>query len=312
LVNTTNQNVLQVSNLTKIYGFEYKFAGKTLGQHVVGASNVSFDVKKGEIFGFLGPNGAGKSTTMRSILDYLKIQSGTISVLGLDHHQNALSIRKRIGYLPGELGLYDNFSGEELLKYTDSLRPVNKEFLQVLKSLFRVNLKQKIKSLSTGNRHQVGLILALASKPEFLILDEPTSGLDPLMASNFHKILRNLKKEGTTTFLCSHDLAEVQEVCDRVAIIKDGKIILVESVNDLRNKSIQNVQINFSNSVALKENELKKLESVISIEKSNDDTINLKIKGDPNELLNWLSKHKIQRLSIEDASLEDIFLQYYK
>lgn len=307
-----NQNVLQVSNLTKIYGFEYKFAGKTFGKYVVGTTDVSFEVKKGEIFGFLGPNGSGKSTTMRSILDYLTIQSGKISVLGLDHHQNALSIRKRIGYLPGELGLYDNFTGNELLKYTESFRPANKEFLKELKSLFKVNLNQKIKSLSTGNKQQVGLILALASKPEFLILDEPISGLDPLMASNFHKILRNLKKEGITVFLCSHDLTEVQTVCDRVAIIKNGKIILVESVNDLRNKSIQNVQINFSDSNIPKENELKKLESVISVEKSINDTINLKIKGDPGELLDWLSKQNIQRLSIEDASLEDIFLQYYK
>lgn len=308
----SNQNVLQVSNLSKIYGFEYKFAGKTFGNYVIGTTDVSFEVKKGEIFGFLGPNGSGKSTTMRSILDYLTIQSGKISVLDLDHHQNALSIRKRIGYLPGELGLYDNFTGNELLKYTESFRPANKEFLKELKSLFKVNLNQRTKSLSTGNKQQVGLILALASKPEFLILDEPISGLDPLMASNFHKILRNLRKDGITTFLCSHDLAEVQAVCDRVAIIKNGKIILIESVSNLRNKSIQNVQINFSNSIGSKEIELKKIESVISVEKSINDTLNLKIKGDPSELLDWLSKQKIQRLSIEDASLEDIFLQYYK
>lgn len=308
----SNRNVLQVSNLSKIYGFEYKFAGKKFGNYIIGTTDVSFEVKKGEIFGFLGPNGSGKSTTMRSILDYLTIQSGKISVLDLDHHQNALSIRKRIGYLPGELGLYDNFTGNELLKYTESFRPANKEFLEELKSLFKVNLNQKTKSLSTGNKQQVGLILALASKPEFLILDEPISGLDPLMASNFHKILRNLRKEGITTFLCSHDLAEVQAVCDRVAIIKNGKIILIESVSNLRNKSIQNVQINFSNSIGSKEIELKKIESVISVEKSINDTLNLKIKGDPSELLDWLSKQKIQRLSIEDASLEDIFLQYYK
>jgi len=311
-VNKTNQIVLQVSNLTKIYGYEYKFGGKIIGRRIAGASDVTFDVKKGEIFGFLGPNGAGKTTTMRSIMDYLRIQVGTISVLGLDHHRNALSIRKRLGYLPDDFGLYDNFSGEELLNYTDSLRHANKEFLQKLKSIFRVDLKQKIKSLSTGNRQQVGLLLALASKPELLILDEPTSGLDPLMASNFHKILKNLKKEGITIFLSSHDLTEVQAVCDRVAIIKDGKIILVESVHELRTKSIQNVRINFSNSATRKENEIKKLKSVISVEKSNDGTLNLKIKGDSNELISWLSRHEIHRLTIEDASLEDIFLQYYR
>ena len=305
-------SVLTVSNLTKMYGFKHSFRGKTFGQQVLGACDVSFDIKKGEIFGFLGPNGSGKTTTMRAILDYLRIQSGTITVFGLDHHKNALSIRQKIGYLPGDLGLYNNFSGEELLKYTGSFRHIETEFLQELKSVFRVNLTQKIKSLSKGNRQQVGLLLSLASKPEFLILDEPTSGLDPLMASNFHKILRSLKKEGVTTFLSSHDLTEVQAVCDRVAIIKDGRIILVESVNDLRTKSIQNIQISFSNSNLPNKNELKKIKSVISVEKSSDGVLNLKIKGDSNELIRWLSKYEIQRLTIEDASLEDIFMQYYK
>ncbi|MHA2289247.1 MAG: ABC transporter ATP-binding protein, partial [Promethearchaeota archaeon] len=180
------------------------------------------------MFGFLGPHGAGKTTTIRCILDYLKMQSGRISVFGLDHHLDALEIRKRIGYIPGDLALFKNFTGNELIDFYSAFRPVDPVFLKELRSKFRVDLSLKIKSLSSGNRQQVGIILALAAKPDFLVLDEPTSGLDPLMTANFHRILKTLKKEGHTIFLSSHDLAEVQSVCDRVGIIRDGRMILIE------------------------------------------------------------------------------------
>ncbi|MFX0211350.1 MAG: AAA family ATPase, partial [Candidatus Hodarchaeota archaeon] len=185
-------------------------------------------------------------------------------------------------------------------------------FLKKLKSIFRVDLTLKIKALSSGNRQQVGLIAALASKPELLILDEPTSGLDPLMAAKFHKILKQLKKEEITTFLSSHDLAEVQAVCDRVGIIKDGKMILVENVEDLRSKSMQDVKIKFASSAIPSKEEFDALDSVLSIEKTNETTFTLKIKEDVNELLKLLTKYQIERLTIEEATLEEIFLQFYE
>jgi len=304
--------VLQVSNLTKIYGREFSLGGWKTGRRVVGAQDVTFSVKKGEIFGFLGPNGAGKTTTMRAILDFLIIQNGTITVFGLDHHRDALAIRERIGYVPGDLALYENFTGNELIEYFNHFRPVDRVFLEELKSVFRVDLTLKVKSLSTGNRQQVGLILALAPKPDFLILDEPTAGLDPLMAANVHRILKELKAEGKTIFLSSHDLAEVQSVCDRIGIIKEGKMILVETMENLITKFLQNVRIRFSSSNVPDEEDFRKLDSVISVERNNERTFTLKIKEDVNELLRWLTDYEIERLALEDATLEEIFLQYYE
>lgn len=172
---SSSETVLEVSNLTKIYGRELGLGGRRVGRRVVGARDVSFSVRRGEIFGFLGPNGAGKTTVMRSILDYLHIQEGTITVFGMDHHRDALKIRKRIGYVPGDLSLYENFTGNELIDYYGGFRPVDPEDIEELRSVFRVDLTLNVKALSSGNRQQVGLILALASKPDFLILDEPTS-----------------------------------------------------------------------------------------------------------------------------------------
>jgi ABC-2 type transport system ATP-binding protein len=306
----TEETILEVSHLTKIYGRETTIAGRKFGRRVVGARDVSFSVRRGEIFGFLGPNGAGKTTTMRAILDYLHIQEGSITVFGMAHHRNALEIRERIGYIPGDLALYGNFTGEELIEYYDGFRPVDREFLKELRSVFRADLSLNVKSLSSGNRQQVGLILALASKPDFL-LDEPTSGLDPLMAASAHRLFKELKAEGKTIFLSSHDLAEVQAVCDRIGIIKEGEMILVEEVENLVSKFLQNVRVSFTSEVPDLVT-LEAIDSVISVEAEDEDTLLLKVREDINELLRFLTRYELDRLSIEDATLEEIFLQYYQ
>jgi len=308
---SSSETILEVSNLTKIYGRELGLGGRRVGRRVVGARDVSFSVRRGEIFGFLGPNGSGKTTVMRSILDYLHIQEGTITVFGMDHHRDALKIRRRIGYVPGDLSLYENFTGNELIDYYGGFRPVDPEYIEELRSVFRVDLTLNVKALSSGNRQQVGLILALASKPDFLILDEPTSGLDPLMAANAHRLLKELKAEGKTIFLSSHDLAEVQAVCDRIGIIKEGEMILVEEVENLVSKFLQNVRVSFTSEIPDLET-LEAIDSVISVEAEDEDTLLLKVKEDINELLKVLTRYEIDRLSIEDATLEEIFLQYYQ
>ena len=308
----SSEIVLQVSNLTKEYGYEFGLRGKKIGQKVIGAQDVSFTVKKGEIFGFLGPNGAGKTTTMRAILDYLKIRTGAVSIFGLDHHTDRLAIRKRIGYVPGDMALFDNFTGEELLQYFGKFRSIDPDFLTELRENFRVKLNKKIKSLSKGNRQQVGLIASLASKPEFLILDEPTSGLDPLMTANFHKIFKSLIDQGFTIFLSSHDLAEVQAICDRVGIIKEGKMILVENVKKLKNKFLQKAAITFEGSSMPSQSDFEKLKTVISVEKTNESTFSLEIREGVGELIKLLAKYEVKRFTCEDASLEEIFLQYYQ
>lgn len=308
----STETILQVSNLTKVYGREFGLGGKKFGQRVVGAQEVSFTVKKGEIFGFLGPNGAGKTTTIRAILDYLNIQTGTVTIFGLDHHTKRREIRKRIGYVPGDMSLFDNFSGEEILEYFGKFRSIDPDFLAELRSNFRVKLHKKIGSLSKGNRQQVGLIASLASKPDLLILDEPSSGLDPLMTANFHKILKSLKDQGFTIFLSSHNLAEVQAICDRVGIIKEGKMILVESVEELKNKFLQKATIKFDSSTMPSQSDFEQLETVISVEKTNETTFSLKIREGVGELIKLLANYEIKRFSCEDASLEEIFLQYYQ
>jgi len=313
MINSNSETILKVSNITKIYGRELNLGRrKLIGSRVVGAEDVSFSVKKGEIFGFLGPNGAGKTTTMRVILDYLKNQSGKVTVFGFDHHEDRFEIRKRIGYIPGDLELFDNFTGEELLEYFGKFRQIDQEFLQVLRANFKVNLKKKIKSLSKGNRQQAGLIAVIASKPDFLILDEPTSGLDPLMTANFHKILKKLQSEGITIFLSSHDLAEVQAICDRVGIIKEGKMVLVEAVEDLKTKFLQNVQVMFEKSNMPTEDDFKQLDTVISVKKLANDTFKLQIGKNVGSVLKYVSQFGILRFTCEDASLEEIFLQYYE
>jgi ABC-2 type transport system ATP-binding protein len=209
------------------------------------------------------------------------------------------------------MALFDNFTGEELLQYFSKFRPIDEDFLKELRQYFRVKLRKKIKSLSTGNRQQAGLMAAIASKPDLLILDEPTSGLDPLMTANFHKVLRKLREEGFTIFLSSHDLAEVQAVCDRIGIIKEGKMILVESVEDLKTKFLQKVTVKFNGTAIPSEEEIKQLGTVISVEKKKN-TFVLQIKENVNELIKWLARYDVKRFTCEDASLEEIFLQYYK
>lgn len=310
--NDISKPILQVSHVTKVYGREYNFIGKKIGRRVVGADDVSFTVNSGEIFGFLGPNGAGKTTTMRCILDYLKMQEGSITIFGLDHHEDALKIREDIGYIPGDLSLFKNFTGEELVSYFDNFRPINREFLKELRTLFRVDLSLKVKALSSGNRQQVGIIVALASKPDFLILDEPTSGLDPLMTANFHRVLKKLRNEGKTIFLSSHDLAEVQAVCNRVGIIREGKIILIEEVENLREKFVQHVIVKFDPSNIPTLTDFPGDETIISVEQIKKTVFNLTISKDINPFIQWLRNYHINRLTIEDASLEEIFLQYYE
>jgi len=306
------ENTIEVSNLTKYYNQRFSIAGKTFGQTVRGTENVSFFVQRGEIFGFLGPNGAGKTTTIRSMLGYLHPQAGTITILGMDHADDAMKIRERIGYIPGDLALYRNYTGEELIRFFDKLRPMDESMMVELRAMFKVNLSQRIKKLSSGNRQQVALILAVGPNPELLIMDEPTLGLDPLIVSKFHGLLRRLSQAGTTIFLSSHDLTEVQAVCDRVGIIRDGIMVEVESVEGLRNKAVQNMTLQFYDSQGKQALEvIEALKTLADLHVAENGIMNLTIKGDVNEVIRLISRAQVKRITLEDAPLEEIFLQYY-
>ncbi|MHA1945575.1 MAG: ATP-binding cassette domain-containing protein [Candidatus Hodarchaeales archaeon] len=302
---------LQVSNLTKIYGKEFQLGSRRFGRRVVAVDDVSFTVKKGEIFGFLGPNGAGKTTTIRSILGYLNIKSGTIKINSMDYLKNALEIKKFVGHVRSEIALYGNFTGEELITYFGKFKPIDEKFLKKLKSTFKVDLTLNFKSMSTGNRQQVIIIVALASNPDFVILDEPSSGLDPLMADRFHNLLLEMKDNGKTIFLSSHNLPEVQAICDRVGIIRKGKMIVVEKTKELRNKSMQIMNVEFTDGQDPDLEEFQAVPNVYSVEKRAN-TFHIKVKEDVNELMKYVTARRIKRITLEDSSLEDIFLTYYK
>ncbi|MFX0208958.1 MAG: ATP-binding cassette domain-containing protein [Candidatus Hodarchaeota archaeon] len=308
----TTKNVLQVENLTKIYGREFQLGSRKVGRRIVAVDNASFSVKKGEIFGFLGPNGAGKTTAIRSILGYLTIKAGTITINGLDYRKDGLKIRQNIGYIPGDVTLYSNFTGKELINYFNEFRPTDAAFLKKLRTIFKVDLSLKIRSMSSGNRQQTMIIVSLASNPDILILDELSSGLDPLMAARFHDLLREMRDQGKTIFLSSHDLAEVQAICDRVGIIRKGKIIVVEAVKELRRKSIQNLNVEFMKGEVPDIDAIKTLPNVISVEKRDGTAFHITVKEDVNDLLKLVTSRRIKRMTLEDSSLEEIFLEYYR
>ena len=230
----SDEFAIRIAHLTKDYGHEH------------GVFDLDLDVRRGEILGFLGPNGAGKSTTMRLLLDLIKPTSGSATLLGLDSRADSLEIRRRVGFLPGELALYPMLSGAEMLDYLAELRGgVDREVRDALAERFDADLGRRIRDLSTGNRQKLGLIQAFMHEPELLILDEPIAGLDPLVQQSFHALLREVAAQGRTVFLSSHTLSEVERVADRVAMLRRGRLVLVDSLAGLREVAVQRLEIEF-------------------------------------------------------------------
>ena len=284
---------IEIRELTKYYG-------KTRG-----IDHISFDVDEGAFFGFIGPNGAGKSTTIRTLLGLLKPTSGSAYVLGNDIESDQATLLKEIGYLPSEAMFYEGMRVRELLKLAADVRGLDctKEAKQLCERL-RLDYNQKIEELSFGNRKKVGIIAALQHQPKLLILDEPTSGLDPLMQKEFFDILGERNQNGTTIFLSSHILSEVQRNCTKAAIIRGGRIIVCDSVETLAKTNAKRVQIRGKI-------ELGHLEGMRD-RKDSMDGVSFLYSGDMNPLLQCLSQGKIQDLSISDSDLEEIFLHYYE
>ena len=215
-------NAIEVRELRKKYGSFEALKG------------IGLEVHTGEIFGFLGPNGAGKSTTIRILLDEIRATGGTARLLGLDSRRDAVEIHRRLGYLPSDLSLYPAMTGAQTLRFFAQLRGgVDQDYIDELRQRFDANLDKRVGELSSGNRQKVGLIAALMHKPELIIMDEPNAGLDPLVQHEFHQVLREIVAEGRTVFLSSHTLSEVQQVADRVGIIRAGRLVAVENVADL-------------------------------------------------------------------------------
>ncbi len=288
---------IALETLTKYYGRQR------------GVLDLTLEVQAGEIFGFLGPNGAGKTTTIRLLLDFIRPTRGQARIFGLDVRLHSASVHSRCGYLPGDLALYETMTGQELLRYFAALRgKVDWTYVQQLTERFEVELKRPIRTLSRGNKQKVGLLQALMHRPELLILDEPTNGLDPLMQIAFYQLLQELRAEGVTVFFSSHNLPEIERVCDRVGIIREGRLIAVESISALKQRALRHVTIEFGTAVPLAAfNTLPGVREA----KLEGNRLSCTVSGSPEALLKVAAQFPVQDLLSYEASLEDIFLTYY-
>ncbi|MBQ8039551.1 MAG: ABC transporter ATP-binding protein [Lachnospiraceae bacterium] len=283
---------IETNNLTKYYGKSR------------GIVDLNLTVKKGEFFGFIGPNGAGKSTTIRTLLGLIKCSSGSGLVLGLDIEKDKEKILERIGYLPSETTFYTGMRVRDVLKFSADLRKKDcSEEAKILCDRLQLDTTKKVDELSFGNKKKVGIVCALQHRPELLILDEPTSGLDPLMQREFFKILQERNAEGTTIFLSSHILAEVQRNCTRAGIIREGKLIACDSVEALSQTNAKRVHV--QGNVCIDE-----LEGVRDLRQT-ENGMTFLYGGDINQLLHVFTKQEIQDLSISEPDLEEIFMHYY-
>lgn len=287
--------VINVQNLKKSFG-------KTKA-----VDGISFDVEEGEIVGFLGPNGAGKTTAIRCMMDFLRPSEGSIEIFGFDAQKDSEKLKNDIGHLSSESTLYNSWTGQEHIDFLEKIRGVSQLDEELIKNL-KFDSRKKVSTLSTGNRRKLSLILALMHEPKLLILDEPTVGLDPLLQNYINEILKSQAAKGNTVFMSSHNLPEVEKVCDRVIVLKTGKIVTTETIKALRSKKIYTIYAYFEGEVP--KNQLTAESQLI---KEFTGGVALKVRGDIKPLLVKLSGYKnLKDLEISHASLEEVFMEFYK
>lgn len=294
-------SAIRLDKLTKYYGKNR------------GIKDLSLEVEEGEFFGFIGPNGAGKSTTIRTMLGLISANSGSGEILGMDISRESTRLLADVGYLASETNFYDRMKVKDVIKLSADLRGVDtsKEAESLVERL-SLDVNKRISELSLGNRKKVGIVCALAHKPKLCILDEPTSGLDPLMQKEFFKILQERNKEGTTIFLSSHILSEVQEYCKRAAIIKDGSLVAIGDINKLSNTSAKSIRINGIDS--LPESLLTGARNVSKKNAASDEDkqVTFLYSGEINMLIRELAKLSITDIAINEPDLEEVFMHYYE
>jgi len=275
-----------------------------------GLFGLDLEIAQGEVFGFLGPNGSGKSTTMRLLLDLIRPSSGSAHVLGLDTRRDSLEIRRRVGFLPGDLALYPKLTGRVVLDYFAKLRGgIHANEREALVDRFEAELDRPVHQLSTGNRQKLGLIQAFMHRPELLILDEPIAGLDPLVQQSFHALLGEVSSEGRTVFLSSHTLSEVERVTHRVAILRRGRLAVVDSLENLRNVAVQRLEIEFGEPVD--GDEFRTLPGVKDVQVVGN-TVTVGFEGSADAVVRAAAAHEVRAVRPREDDLEDIFLRYYR
>jgi ABC-2 type transport system ATP-binding protein len=290
-------DVIELDRLTKSYGDRR------------GVVELSFAVERGEVFGYLGPNGAGKTTTIRTMLDFIRPTGGSVRVLGLDAHDDAIEIHRRVGYLPGEFGMYDRMTGGEYLRFFAELRGgIADATILALAERLQLDVAVPIRDLSHGNKQKVGLVQAFMHAPELLILDEPTQGLDPLVQQEFHTMLSEARDDGRTVFLSSHVMPEVERLCDRVGIIREGRLVTIEDIGDLRAKEFRMLEIHLAHHA-----DASAFGSIAGVDRveSEGDTVRLRMVGAMDPLIKTLARFDVVDVVSHEPTLEDIFLEHY-
>lgn len=275
-----------------------------------GITDLSMSVNTGEIFGFLGPNGAGKTTTIRTLLDFLHPTSGSARIFGLDCHADSVAIRRRLGNLPGELALYRNLTGQQVLEFSANLRGgVPPGEIKRLADRLDADLGKPMKAYSHGNKQKIGLIQALMHKPDLVILDEPTTGLDPLVQQSLYELLEEVKQDGRTIFFSSHVLPEVERLCDRVAIVREGRLVAVETVAGLKQKAVRRIEIVFD--APVRAEAFANVPGVAEARASGS-TLHVVVKGDLDALIKAAAQRTVVNIVTFEPSLEEIFLTFYR
>jgi ABC-2 type transport system ATP-binding protein len=292
--------IIEVDHLTKHYGSKR------------GISDVSFQVEEGEIFGFLGPNGAGKTTTIRLLMALLRADSGTARIAGMDIWDQSVAIKKLVGYLPGELALDPNLTGGQILIYFGNLRGgVDQAYLKQLIARLDLDPSRKFRQYSSGNKRKIGLIQAFMHRPRLLVLDEPTNGLDPLNQQEFGRMVKEVRDDGRTVFLSSHILTEVEQTCSRVGIIREGQLVRVSGVAELKDIKRHEVTITFADAVPTAP--FQALEGVESVEALGDGhTLRLTVLGGQDAVVKAAAQYPVVGLNSQEPSLEDIVLRFYE
>src|SRR3989442_2035658 len=292
--------IIEVEGLTKSYGSKR------------GITDVSFQVEEGDVFGFLGPNGAGKTTTIRLLMALLKPNAGSARIAGLDCWEKSVEIKRLIGYMPGEPALDPNLTGGQILEYFAHLRGgVDEAYLKQLIQRLDLDTNRKFRQYSTGNKRKVVLIQAFMHKPRVLILDEPTSGLDPLNQQEFDGMVREAREEGRTVFLSSHVLSEVEKTCTRVGIIREGRLVKIGGVHDLKDIKRYEITILFAEPVPVEA--FPQLEGVTDVERLSDGrAVRLAMQGSADAVIKAAARYPVISLSSYEPGLEDVFLRYYE
>lgn len=283
-------NVISAQQLTKTYGKNRGIMGLNLS------------VNEGEVFGFIGPNGAGKSTTIKCLLDFIRPTSGSCRIFELDCSKNSAAIKQHIGYIPAEVNYYDGMKVSELIAYSSKYYPGDHTaYAKKLCDALDLNTGRKISELSTGNKKKVAIVQAMLHKPKLLIMDEPTSGLDPLVQHEFYGLVKEANQNGATVFFSSHVLSEVERVCNRVGIIREGRLISTQTMEELTNTQYKRVKASLAGDFSMPGAQIKR----------QNGTIEFLYKGSADALLKALAAREVTNILIEDPPLEDIFMTYY-